>query len=169
MGPAIIGLIGVFIGALLSGTATFIMARRAEARQARAAARLLETELRTVAGDLYQLTTALKYPDDYADWRTMLRLPPQRAWDAHKALLATVLTSPEWYAVATAYESLDALRAAGSLSDLFVDEGRRISHADIRDLFIDLVDQVQAGASAVSGLLATRSHSRSRQRSEMRS
>jgi hypothetical protein len=32
MGPAVIGLLGVIIGALLSGTATFIMARRAEAR-----------------------------------------------------------------------------------------------------------------------------------------
>jgi hypothetical protein len=150
MESAVIGLIGVVVGALLSGTTTFIMAQRAEARQARAAARLLEAELRSVAEDLNLLTAALT-DDNVADLRALLRLPPQRAWDAHKPLLAAVLTSPEWYAVAAAYESLDYLRVASSIDDYFSDDGRRV-HDLIRFLLKELASRVQAGASAVSRL-----------------
>lgn len=55
MAAAAIGFVGVIVGALMSGFATFFMARRTERRQARAAARLLEVELRDVAGRLQQL------------------------------------------------------------------------------------------------------------------
>jgi hypothetical protein len=49
MGQAVIGLIGVIIGGLLSGTATFLLARQQEALQAQVAARILEAELRSTA------------------------------------------------------------------------------------------------------------------------
>jgi hypothetical protein len=152
MGSAVVGLVGVIVGALLSGSTAFLMARRGEAQQARAAARLLEAELRSVAGNLHLLIASLKVTDNYADLRELLRLPPQTAWDGHKPLLAATLGATEWYAVAAAYESIDTLRAASATDGLFLDEGRRVVHTAIRDLLVDLANNVQAGAAALSRL-----------------
>ena len=152
MGEAVIGLIGVVVGALLSGSATFLMARRQEARQAQAAARLLEAELRSAAGDLILLRASLQVANNYADLRGQLRLPPQPAWKEHKPLLAVVLTPSEWYAVAAAYESIDSLRAASSRDEFFINDGRAVYHEAIRELLLELAETVQAGAAAVSRL-----------------
>jgi hypothetical protein len=152
MGEAAIGLIGVIVGALISGAATFLLARRQEARQAQAAARLLEAELRSTAGDLLLLRASLQVEDNYADLRSQLRLPQQPAWKEHKPLLATVLTPSEWYAVASAYESIDSLRAASSREELFVRGGRAVFHDALREVLLELTDTVQAGAAAVSRL-----------------
>jgi len=48
MTEAIIGLVGVLVGGLVSGGATCIMTRRAERARLRAAARLVENELEHV-------------------------------------------------------------------------------------------------------------------------
>jgi hypothetical protein len=152
MGQAVIGLIGVIVGALISGTGTFLLARRQEARQARAAARLLEVELRAVAADLHLLRESLQASDSHGDLRSGLRLPPQPAWTEHKPLLAAVLTASEWYAVAAAYESIDSLRAASSKDELFIKGGRDVFHEAVRELLLDLAEKVQAGAAAVSRL-----------------
>jgi hypothetical protein len=86
MGPAIIGLVGVVVGALVSGAASFLMARRGEQQQARAAARLLESELTTVGSRLRVLNAGLERgSDNLTDLRPLVRFPPQEAWQTHRA------------------------------------------------------------------------------------
>lgn len=161
MGPALMGLTGVAVGALLSSLAAFSMARRAERRQARAAARLLEAELRHVVGRLQLLTSNLAMPNGqslgpsksprFSDFQSLLNVPKPRLWDEHRATLATVLPSDDWYAGATAYESIDALRGAATAAGLFLDEGQ-IAHSAIGELLTTLATEAQVGAEAVARL-----------------
>jgi hypothetical protein len=150
MGAALVGFVGVVVGVVLSGTMTMLIARRAEQRQACAAARLLETELRSIASSLTLLVAALKVSDNYSDIRGQLHLPPLQGWETHKALLAAVLPPQEWYAVAAACEAVDSLRAAASRNEFFVNSGRQVTHAAIGDLLVDLANDVMSGAAAVS-------------------
>jgi len=145
-------MIGVIIGALLSGSLSLLTARRSDKQQARGVARLLESELRSVAQDLYLAQLALQMRDNSTDLRTLFHLSPTTAWDAHRSLLASLLTTEEWYAVARAYESIDLLRGAASTNSLYVNEGRRLYHTAIAEVLIDLIAHVQAGAGAVSRL-----------------
>ena len=119
MGEAFIGLIGVIVGALLSGVIAWWQARRASVSERRAAARLVEAELRVAAGRLQWLRTTLM-PDALgevtpADRREALALladgPAPTAWPEHRHLLAKTLNADDWYAVAQAYEALETLRS----------------------------------------------------------
>jgi hypothetical protein len=148
MGPAIIGLIGVIIGAMLSGSLTLLTKRRSDRQQARAAARLLESELRSVTQDLYLLGDSL-VADTAIDPQVFLNLPPTTSWDTYRSSLAALLTNDEWYAVATAYESIEALR--GAANPRFFYEGRPI-HMLVGEFLQELVANVQAGTVAVSRL-----------------
>src|SRR5205814_1069295 len=107
MAPAIVGLVGVIIGAMLSGALTLLTARRSDKRQARAAGRLLESELRSIAQQLLLMRNDLRMKESPTVLRELFRLPPTVAWEAHKSLLASLLTTAEWYAVAKAYESVE--------------------------------------------------------------
>jgi hypothetical protein len=161
VGSALIGLIGVAIGALLSGLATFLLARRAEKQQARAAARLLEAELRQIIGRLDLLTS-----NPIVDGRPprhlpklglvalcdILSAPKPQLWDEHKAILAAVLSIDDWYAVATAYESIDALRGAAVEPENLLFESGLPRHALFEDLLTELALEAQAGADAVTRL-----------------
>jgi hypothetical protein len=74
MGAAVVGLVGVVIGGLVSGGATFVMARRQEQRKARMAARLLEDELRGYARKVRSWLDAAETPGD-----TRMSTPPPPA------------------------------------------------------------------------------------------
>src|SRR5690349_24072121 len=111
MAPAIVGLVGVIVGAMLSGALTLLTTRRSDKRQARAAGRLLESELRSIAQQLLLMRNdlarqaGLRMKESRTILRELFRLPPTVAWETHKSLLASLLTTAEWYAVAKAYES----------------------------------------------------------------
>ena len=171
MGPALVGLVGVIVGALVSGGATYMMARRADARQARAAARLLEAELQAVVEQLGELGQAIAFRDEFArraedeserdeisnawDLKSMLRIPQPRLWEKHKSLLADVLSAADWYALAKAYQSIDDLRVISSSERWFTAQGEFIHHA-IEEVVTDLGNEIQAGATAVSRLAGGR-------------
>jgi hypothetical protein len=164
MGPALVGLLGVVVGVLLSGTATFVIARRSERRQACAAARLLEAELRVVAGRLDLLnyepdaSSAVSGPQPrYEDVRAILGIPRPRLWDEHKAVLATALNADDWYAIAGAYESIDILRGAASMKKMwFGGEDDRVTIPQVGDVLVDLARNVRLGIAAVSAVAGTR-------------
>ena len=100
MGQALIRLTGVVVGALLSGDATYLMARRVDSRKARAAARLLEAELQPIARSLAVLQQGMSRAVDREAARKILHLPDARLWEDHQSVLAEVLGSDDWYALA---------------------------------------------------------------------
>ena len=152
MGPAIVGLVGVIIGAMLSGTLTVLMARRSEKHEAHAAARLLEAELRSIAQRLVLVRDGLRRKEPSIDLPEVISLPPTVAWEAHKSLLASLLTTADWYAVATAYESVQILRGISKSDSLFVSEGRIPAHEVVTKFLMELITAIQAGAEAASRL-----------------
>jgi hypothetical protein len=115
---ALIGVIGVLVGALASGAVAWWQARQASAAKRLAAARLVEAELRVAAGRLEWLRASL-LPDALgnvtpADRREALLLfangPAPTAWPEHRYLLAKTLDAGDWYAVVQAHEALETLR-----------------------------------------------------------
>jgi hypothetical protein len=115
MAEALIGLLGGIVGAALTACATYVMARRAEARRMRSVARLLEAELRPVGERLAALDAAMSRRGgaDPAAIQALLAFPELRLWDQHKATLAEVLDDADWYALVDAYDSIAVLRGLG--------------------------------------------------------
>jgi hypothetical protein len=155
MGVALVGLLGVVVGAIISGGATYVMARRSEATQARTGARLLETELRTIAGSLGLLLREPLVPGDSTDaltqddLRAAIAVPAPRLWHEYRAVLAGVLSSEEWYAVSRAYENIELLRTAATSGVLFTEKGQPY-HVRIAELLVEMARDVAAGAQAVA-------------------
>jgi hypothetical protein len=107
---AIFGLVGVVIGALLSGVMTYVLERRKEQRLVRASARLLEQELEPFVSPFYELRASFQMnsPDTYE--RVHGQLDDFTLGKQHREALASALTIDEWYAVMYAYVSLDRFR-----------------------------------------------------------
>jgi hypothetical protein len=103
MSGALIGLIGVVVGAALSGGVTWFMARRTDARQTRAAARLVQDEL----GEIYSYAHLHVYlahagsqsPTTFAEFSL-------EAWDKQRGILAENLADDAWLKVAIAYRNV---------------------------------------------------------------
>ncbi len=96
MTAAIFGLIGVIIGALITGGTSYVLQVRAERREIRAAARLMLQEL-TNTGDAIRYAIKLNQREFLhgATW--------EDEWKRHHLLLARHLSDEEWDAVALAY------------------------------------------------------------------
>jgi hypothetical protein len=113
---AIFGLVGVVIGGLLSGGATYVMARRGERRRSTAAVRLVEAEVRHAFTLAESVIPSLIFEDPTIEpirpqlWSQLSELPTPIAWNTYKGDLAELLTADEWYALADSYEALEALR-----------------------------------------------------------
>jgi hypothetical protein len=158
MTSAIIGLIGVAVGAIISGSTAFVLARRTERSQMRASARLLEVELRGVAEQtkaIIEITrlSPVAHHNEYPTQSILSQLhdiPQSTLWDQHKATLAAVLSTQDWYAVATAYQSIDALRGAAH-SNFFLPDGT-VLHALIGQVIMQLMHDAESGAEAVARL-----------------
>src|SRR3954471_3673192 len=95
-----VGLIGVLIGAALGGTVDYQLAKRAEAR---AAARVLQVELRNAA-------TSLREAEEVGYWFPTTTITID-AWREHRRLLAAVLDTVSWQRVATGIQSLNEFGA----------------------------------------------------------
>jgi len=139
---AIIGLVGVIVGGLLSAVASYLASRSLEGRRIaahrRAAARLVNQELKRDALTIGRIRgvahfqpqersepeasdqpeAALALPTQKrADWRTLKldlddRLPKVTSdvWETHQPTLAEVLRDSEWQAVEKAYEAVDSIK-----------------------------------------------------------
>jgi hypothetical protein len=99
MAQAIFGLVGVVIGALVSGGVAFAIARRTETRKALASARLVQDELTAAYYELAHPNPAVA---GLSQWR----------WVDHQGVLAEALDTQEWTHVTRAYSQIERLKTA---------------------------------------------------------
>jgi hypothetical protein len=103
---AIFGLVGVVLGGLLSGGVTYIMERRREQHETRAASRLLAEELRRAISFIHGVLRPIE-----GDWqsRAFAELDLD-VWKQNRALLASALREDAWTDVASAFEIVESLK-----------------------------------------------------------
>lgn len=157
MSQALIGLVGVVVGAVLSGGVGYLVARRDERRRARASARLLQAELRPVADYLdavvvgnLELFTGAGRPLLASALGPLLEMTPPRLWAEHQALLAWALGTADWYAIASAYERVDQLRSVAETEG--APDTRDAYSGDVVELVSVAIDEVRRGVAALSRL-----------------
>src|SRR2546425_88006 len=99
LASAIFPLVGVLIGGLLAGGVQWTMARRAERRAARTAAKLVRLEL-----DDYEALERrwLQIGILRCDW-----WKPPESWNEQRSALAANLSDAEWNAVEKAYGAIN--------------------------------------------------------------
>jgi hypothetical protein len=160
MEQAIFGLVGVVVGGLVSGGATYLMARRGERRRERAAVRLVEAELRHGANVAeYVLPPLLKdasagSPQLVNSMRKALTgLPPPNAWNEYRGQLAELLDARDWYALADSYEALHALQNL-DWNELTTAQGL-IYQTAIRDALSEFLADLERGAKASAAMSDT--------------
>jgi hypothetical protein len=147
MGPAIIGLVGVIIGAMFSGGFSLLTTRRSNKQKARASSRLIETELRSAIIDLYALRANLEIGSDPSIRENILEPPTE--WNTHRSSLAAILSNKDWYAIESAYESLEVLQTMATFQDHFPDgRPRNVSMT----MITETIKSVEAGATSLSKL-----------------
>lgn len=157
---ALVGVVGVIVGALLAGVNAFAVERAKDRRRARASARLLESELWQIAGRARLLAAELREHDHRTDaWyraaEALVELPSAELWLDHRDVLAETLPDTSWHAVAGAYQRVELLRSQTR------DTVARVSSNATGALGIAiwsgsvvgyLVDGVKAGAKALAQL-----------------
>jgi hypothetical protein len=119
MSAAVIGLVGVVIGASIAGATQFGLYRRVETRDARAAARLLRDALSGVVWSLPHRPRG-SLPEKPFDFVFALS-----EWREHRAVLAKSLPNDEWEWIAEAATYLEAFN--GSTSDT-LGKNRNVDH-----------------------------------------
>jgi hypothetical protein len=97
---AIIGLVGVVVGGLLTAAVQIFQDWRAERTNSRAAARLLSAEL-----SVQQLILMRRASDQHASPDSD-GMPTVTDWPAQRAVMAKVLDDDKWIDVAGAYATL---------------------------------------------------------------
>lgn len=104
MAPAIFGLVGVVIGALLAGLMTYAMDERSTKKSGRAAARVILTDLHTNEGLLHQASK-----DN--EWLVLATKPLLiDSWTEYKWQLAQILSDNDWMLVANTFRELESVR-----------------------------------------------------------
>ena len=96
---AVFGLLGVVVGATVSGGVQWLLVRRSDRHAARTAARVVRYELR-------QFRELLRYSIGSRYWEVRYWISPVR-WREHQAALAGACTSDEWSRVEMAYVGLE--------------------------------------------------------------
>jgi len=114
MTAAIFGLLGVVIGALLSGLITLHIESRKERKEAMVAARFVHSELQMFQVDIENWIRDRYVPED-PDLQT-------EAWDQHSLALARGLPGGDWEMVAAGYLWVHLIRTEPRPGDLD-DEG----------------------------------------------
>ncbi len=156
MEQAIFGLVGVIIGGVITGLGPYFLATRADRRRARAAARLLEAELRAITSYL-GLAADERRHEPRADRDALYlaaitsSLPSVRLWEAHRATLSEVLSAKEWHALSLAYEAIAALRGIDS-RNLVTDDGQIFDSPYLQVVLGEFIRDIESGAEAVSRL-----------------
>jgi hypothetical protein len=108
---AIVGLVGVLLGGLLSGFVTLGLEARRERHAARASSRLLEEQLEPVVGALYRLRAGLMSGrgDEIGFATGRLEGYSFTAWERERTLLAGTYPAADWYTVMEAHVGLASL------------------------------------------------------------
>lgn len=101
MTAAAVGLVGVVIGAVLSGGIQWMLQRRSDNRSAMSAARLVTYEL-------WQYRELLGYQIRNRYWETGLWFHPVR-WREFQARLSVACTGSEWQQVTFAYMGIETV------------------------------------------------------------
>jgi hypothetical protein len=109
---AIIGLIGVLVGAIISVGAQYAMRLRDERAEARTAARLIYEELANTAGQLTIFALATR--EKRQEFLSAQGFSSEE-WDERRAVLARVLSPDEWLAVHRAYRFASQISAVARL------------------------------------------------------
>lgn len=111
MTTAIVGLVGVLLGGLLSGLVNLGLEKRREQRAAQASSRLLEEQLEPIVGALYRLRAGLISDQDAEVSFAAERLQQYSftAWERERTLLAGAYPAPDWYTVMEAHVDLARL------------------------------------------------------------
>lgn len=102
MTEAIFGLIGVVIGAFLSGAVALAVEARRERRDCIVASRLVSDEISTLSVEVGFWIKEKAVSDDI--WPL-----PRSSWDEHRAALARTLPAPDWEMVSATYTWVDLL------------------------------------------------------------
>jgi hypothetical protein len=125
MTAAIFGLVGVVVGAVVTGAVSWLLERRREAAEARAAARLLKSEVTAACEDIDSALHEGKWPIAYRPtWR--------QSWSTYRRPLAVVMQATAFDEVAVAYSRMDQLQ--GGFSAARAEDQRELSYAD-REFF----------------------------------
>jgi hypothetical protein len=103
MQSVIVGLLGVLVGAFVSGWMNLMLDRRRDRARGRAAARLVQWELMEIA-ERFARGLALEDGQEL----TLLLDTPQ--WDAHKEVLAAALSTSEWMYLSVALSNVHGAR-----------------------------------------------------------
>jgi hypothetical protein len=127
---AIFGLVGVVIGALVTGGVEFLAERRRDAGQQRKAARLLDTEFRDERG-------TIRLALDTGHWWPEWDRPSVPNWPEHARPLAGSLDTRDWS---------DVVLAAGLVR--LVGESRPAEHGPVEKHKDGLIKTAQALARA---------------------
>jgi hypothetical protein len=171
MTEAIFGLVGVALGGLITGGATYLVTRRNEKLEARASARLLQGELQLIAHRLDRESSAL---DSIAELegerakprgnrvtvgsRRWLAEFSMDQWQEHQGRLAHVLDADDWYAVSSAYAAIgvgqDLAKLSFSTEKTDADYVRVLPR--LGPLIEDLLRDVESGVLALSRLAGRR-------------
>jgi hypothetical protein len=107
---AVFGLVGVVIGGLLSGGATYLMVRRQEGAELRQARRLVADELFDIALQLSILLEDRAMPPESSPMRD--NPLPSRSWEMNKATLARGLSDKDWGDLPGFYSRMEAYRSS---------------------------------------------------------
>lgn len=104
MSTALIGFLGVIVGALVSGGVQSVVGRVDRARDARSAARLLYMQLHEAQQAIEDLAVRRDWSEMITDWTSF-----GTAWDRHAEALAGVLGTREFMKVSSAFGCLASL------------------------------------------------------------
>jgi hypothetical protein len=107
---AVFGLVGVVIGGLISGRATYLMARRQERAALRQAKRLVADELFDIALQLSILREDGATPPESSPMRH--NPLPSTSWEMNKATLAQGLSDKDWDDLPGFYSRMEAYRTS---------------------------------------------------------
>ena len=139
--PAIIGLVGVLVGALISTGANYWLAVRKENTEAakekydRDAA--LKTAARLIANEFFGARAAANIAVDKRRWPEEMVKFPLDGWRSGRAIIARELPYADWSAVETAalaVEHFDSFRAVPRASENLADSTAETVKPIVRDI-----------------------------------
>jgi hypothetical protein len=140
---ALVGLLGVAVGGVITWAVEFFFERRREQADLRQAKRLIAEELQTVWIDFDNLARDRRTPTSLVDPEAFL---PTQAWQAHKATLARHLSDREWQELPL------VAHAAGRLRVIYLggERGRALTSEDVK-WCADLRDAASRVYTSITG------------------
>ena len=119
MGEAIFGLIGVIVGAVVTGAVEWWHARQARRMARRVAARLVMDELENVGASLLAVRRRKRKSDIADSMRDLIDrgMISDSAWKAHRGTLAETLHILQWKALSDAFTAVSLVIASRQHAD----------------------------------------------------